>query len=155
MATAQQGAMAILFGLPDLGTVTLGGTSVASAIVVSDIGLTPTAQEIRSMDENGETVNITTFDVGMEVTLTCKPRGTTVANAATANGYFPAIGTVCTILQAGGAATRFNDNGYSRVTTGWSYRVKAASKNMVAGQQVTWNLTLERFDSIASMAALT
>ena len=161
MAATQQGTMAILFGLPDVGTVTLGAsTQIQAAIVISDISLTPTAQEIRAPDENGNTVNITTWDQGMEVTLTCKPRGTSSASAgagtaALANSYFPAIGTLCTILQAGTTPTRFNDDGYSRATTGWSYRVKAATKNMVASQQVTWNLTLERLDSISSMTPIT
>lgn len=157
MAT-QQGTMALLFGVPDLGTITLGSTALVGAIVVSEVGMTPTAQEVRSPDENGNTINITTFDQGMEVTLVCKPRGAgaaAIADSATANNYFPAIGDKCTILQAAGTVTRYKDNAFSKATTGWSYRVKSASKNTAPGQPVTWNLTLERLDSISDMTPLT
>lgn len=152
MATVQQGAKALLFHVPNA-DLTLGGHNLVGAIIISDFGFTPTAQEVRTQDDDGSTVNITTYDQGAEVTLTCRPFGSTAANAITAAGYFPGIGEECVAVNAA-SVTRYTDADFTASSPGRKYRVKAASKNAVAGQQVTWNLTLERLDSISSMTAL-
>lgn len=152
MATVQQGAKAVVFSVPNA-DMTLGGHNLVGAVVVSDFSLTSTAQEVRTQDEDGATVNITTYDQGAEVSLTCIPVGSSAANAVTANGYFPQIGEECAVVTAA-SVTRYTDGDFSAGTPGKKYRVKAASKSVQAGQRVTWSLTLERFDSIASMTAL-
>lgn len=152
MATDQQGAKALIFHVPSA-DITLGGHNLVGAVIISDLSLTSTAQETRTQDEDGTTVNITTFDHGAEVTLTCRPYGSTVANALTAGGYFPKIGEECVMVNAA-SVTRYTDADVTASSPGRKYRVKAASKNAVAGQPVTWNLTLERFDSISSMTIL-
>lgn len=156
MATIQQGTMALVFGAPDA-DIDIAGHDVpkesASGIILSEVGFTAMAQEVRTMNETGNTVNITTFDAGAEATLTIKPRGTTVANAVTAAGYFPKVGDVCTIVNAAAVSTH-TDPDFSAASPGRTYRVKAASKNMGAGQHVTWNVTIERLDAIPSMVPL-
>jgi hypothetical protein len=148
----QQGAMAIVFGVPNA-DITLGGQSLVGATIISNLGLTPTAKEVRTENEAGSTVNITTYDFGLEASFTVIPRGTTEANAITANGYFPAIGARCTVVNAATVAT-FTDTQFSASSAGREYRVKTASKAYTTSGVATWNLTIERVDSITSMAAL-
>ena len=151
MAT-QQGTMALVFGVPNA-DITLGGQSLVGAIIVSGLTFTPTAKEVRTEDEGGGTVNITTYDFGAEASLTVIPRGSTAANAITANGYFPTIGARCTVVNAASVAT-FTDSQYSAASSGREYRVKSASKAFSPTDKAVWNLTIERLDSITSMAAL-
>lgn len=151
MAT-QQGSMAIVFGVPNA-DITLGGQSLVGATIISNLTFTPTAKEVRTEDEGGNTVNITVYDLGAEASLTVIPRGSSAANAITANGYFPSIGARCTVVNAASVAT-FTDGQFSTSSAGREYRVKSASKAYSPTDKAVWNLTIERFDSIASMAAL-
>lgn len=152
MATVQQGTKALVFHTPSA-DITLGGNSLVGAIIISDFSFTPTAKEIRTEDDAGNTINITTYDFGAEATLTVKPQGSSAANAVTAAGYFPTIGAVCTVVTAGSPAT-FTNSQFSATSSGRSYRVKSATKNNATGQAETWTLTIERLDSISSMTAL-
>jgi len=144
--------MAIVFGVPNA-DITLGGHSLVGAVILSSLTFTPTAKEVRTEDEGGNTVNITVYDLGAEASLTVIPRGSSAANAITANGYFPAIGARCTVVNAASVAT-FTDGQFSTSSAGREYRVKSASKAYSPTDKAVWNVTIERFDSIASMAAL-
>jgi len=144
--------MAIVFGVPNA-DITLGGQSLVGAVILSSLTFTPTAKEVRTEDEGGNTVNITVYDLGAEASLTVIPRGSSAANAITANGYFPAIGARCTVVNAASVAT-FTDGQFSTSSAGREYRVKSASKAYSPTDKAVWNVTIERFDSIASMAAM-
>lgn len=151
MAT-QQGAMAIVFGVPNA-DITLGGQSLVGATIISNLTFTPTAKEVITEDEGGNTVNITTYDFGAEASFQVTPRGSSAANAVTANGYFPDIADRCTVVNAASVAT-FTDAQFSAASAGREYRVKSASKAYSTSDKAVWNVTIERKDSMPSMAHL-
>lgn len=165
MAEIQQGRMALVYGAPSMTMAINGGTALGftgnTAIVLSEMSVTRTADTVETRDAAGDIANITTYNAGNEVTLTIMPAGNTRANAKTVADQFPKIGGYAVLVSAtdvthlDNAARTATAGGVTLATTGVPYQISAASKNSTGGGKVTWTLTLREQDAITSWVPLT
>lgn len=170
----QQGTHALLMGCPSL-DLDLNGGNANSAnggqgftfayLVLTDVAQARTAKSIETQNAAGNTVNITTYDAGDEVTLTCKPAGPNRAGAKATNDYFPRPGGYAALIDVADIANiTYLDNGTltnkrggvsAAGPLGVPYGIKSASKAATATGNVVWTLVLQRMDSIPSWVPLT
>ncbi len=156
MAEIQQGSLAMIFGAPSLGLKMNGGATFnftsTTAIVLTEVSHTRMAKTVETQNAAGNTVNVTTYDVGDEVTLTVMPAGATRTDADTVHDLFPRPGGYAALID--GTNVSHLDNatisstagGVSGSGTGVVYRINTASKSSSGGGKVTWTLGLQRFD---------
>lgn len=146
----QQGTAILVFGPPDAASTSTLGALTFAGFIVSSFSFTPSADEVRTPDETGKTVNITTYNFAWEAQLTVKPRATTKALAEAAANQMPTIGARCIITNTTSART-WSLAAFSNTSTGnYEYRVKAVSLNGEPGQPVPITITIERVEGITN-----
>lgn len=165
MAEIQQGSLAMIYGAPSLGLKLNGGSTLnfasSTAIVLTEVAHTRTADVVETRDAAGNVVNIATYNAGDEVTLTVMPAGATRTDADTVHDLFPRPGGYAALID--GTNVTHLDNatitstagGISAASTGVVYRINTVSKSSSSQGKVTWTVGLQRFDSITSYTPLT
>lgn len=158
----QQGALALVYGPPSMDIKINAGTPLtfAAGLVLGDVTQTRTSKTIETQDAAGRTINVTTYDLGDEVTIQMRPANATRALAAAANDTFPRPGGYAALISAtdishvDAAAITPLLGGISAATPGVKYGIKEASKASTVGGHVTWSLTLWRVEGITEYAPL-
>lgn len=159
----QNGALALVFGVPSVNIAINGGTTLTlgAGMVLNQLTQARIAEEIVTRNADGNTVNVTTYDAGDEVSLVMMPGGATREAAEDVNDTFPRPGgyaaliTGTDITHLDAVATSGTIGGVSAASTGKAYRIASATKNTTAQGHVTWNITLRRHEGITSYAPLT
>lgn len=158
----QQGSIALVWGAPSVNLAINGGSALVlgTGILIDNISHTRTADTVEVRNANGEVVNITTFNLGDEVTLAIKPAGSSRANAKAVNDAFPRQGGYAALIDStdithlDNAAITGLVGGVSAATTGVLYAIKGVSKASTSQGHVAWNVTLARHAGISSYAPL-
>lgn len=165
MATTeiQQGSLAMVWGSPSMDIKLNGGSAMtfAAGLVLGEVTQARTSKTVETPNAAGETVNVTTYDLGDEVTIQMRPAGTTRALAAAVNDTFPRPGGYAALISAvdishiDAAAISSLAGGISAASTGVAYGIKEASKASTPTGDVTWTLTLWRVAAITNYVPLT
>jgi hypothetical protein len=151
MAEHQQGGFATFFGIPTLDAtngVKFGTTSTPAAVTAKIVSLsaTPIAQEEETMDEDGDTVHISTYGKKLQVEITGYFHGSTLANAVSAQ-QVPDINTVVVLIGANGAK---DFDTVAPDTTGKTYLLKAFNWTSTNSAKATFTATLKTEPGISS-----
>jgi hypothetical protein len=176
MATTeiQQGALALVYGSPSMDIQINGGTAMtfAAGLVLGDVTQARTSKTVETQDAAGRTVNVTTYDLGDEVTIQMRPAGTTRALAKAANDLFPRPGGYAALISAADIS-HVDSASISQLVGGISgpagatptpptpeaaiegrYGIKEASKASTPTGPVIWTLTLWRVEAIQNYKPL-
>jgi hypothetical protein len=158
----QQGALALVYGSPSMDVNFNGGVNMtfATGLVLGDVSQVRTAKTVETENAAGVMVNVTTYDLGDEVTITMRPSGTTRALAAGINDLFPRPGGHATLISATDithldqALVTSTAGGISKATTGLVYGIKEATKASTPTGHVTWTIVLRRSEGITTWVPL-
>jgi len=106
-------------------------------------------ETVQLRDESGATIGQVISDRNREISLTCYPSGSTLAKANAAN-VLPAIGDRAVVKEPHGANTFDGDLGSKAQSSSYRYHnyiVTSASKAKSQSDVVSFDVTLQRFDS--------
>lgn len=150
MAEHQQGGFATFFGIPTLDAtagVKFGTTTTPANVTAKIVSLsaTPVAQEEETMDEDGDTVHISTFGKKTQVEITGYFHGSTTANAVSAQ-QIPVVNTVVVLTGSGGAK---DFDAVAPDTTGIKYLLKSFTWTSTNSAKATFTATLRTEPAIS------
>jgi hypothetical protein len=123
-------------------------------MVLGDVSQVRTAKTVETENAGGVTVNVTTYDLGDEVTITMRPAGADRTIAAETNDMFPRQGGYAALINAtdishvDAAAISDLVGGISAGSAGVAYGIKEATKASTPSGHVVWTLVLRRSEGI-------
>jgi hypothetical protein len=149
MPVKQQGAFAIVWGIP--GTdYKVNGLGVGFRTVAQN--LARSADKDVTQDEQGETVNIATFNQQERLTLSVYPTATTLALAIADAELLPFPGDKVALLSVGSTT---DGKTHAAAPDGRAYRCDSAEQARSNTAKVMFNITLERVAGITDYTAKT
>jgi hypothetical protein len=158
----QQGALAFVYGSPsmDIKLNADPAMTFSAGLVLGDVSQVRTSKTVETENAAGVTVNVTTYDLGDEVTITMRPAGANRAASAGFNDTFPRPGGYAALISATDishldqAAITGLKGGISAGTAGVAYGIKEATKASTPSGHVTWTIVLRRSEGITSWIPL-
>lgn len=144
MAAKQQGAFAVVWAIPATGYKVNGA---AVGFRTTGLSLSRTSGRDETADEEGEVVNITTFNQQEKLTVNCYPTGNTLALAIADGNLLPLPGDKVALIGTVDTKTHAADPGRP-------YRCDSADQQRTNGGKVMFTIVLERVAGISNYDAI-